>query len=117
LEKSREDRKNPCIKRGNNLNRRPPYQRKFERPKSKKQPMLNLRKELEFKYDLRKTLEAGKVDPKAVPSFIATLFSKGSRINLFEAKDYVNDKFEEDLFSEITRDLILNLLRRYQRWR
>ncbi|MDP6154805.1 MAG: hypothetical protein QGH39_08415 [Candidatus Thermoplasmatota archaeon] len=99
------------------MNRRPPYQRKFERPKSKKQPMLNLRKELEFKYDLRKTLEAGKVDPKAVPSFIATLFSKGSRINLFEAKDYINNKFEEGLFDERVRDLLLNLLRRYQRWR
>ena len=79
--------------------------------------MLNLRKELEFKYDLRKTLEAAKVDPKAVPSFIATLFSKGSRINLFDAKDYINDKLEEGLLDERTRDRILDLLRRYQRWR
>ena len=79
--------------------------------------MLNVRKELEFRYDLRKILEGAGVDEKVIPSFIATLFSKGSRINLFEAKDYVKDKCEEGIFDKDTLERILYLLSRYRRWR
>ena len=96
--------------------RRPTYRRK-ERTKSKKQPMLNVRREEEFKYDLRMILERSEMDEKVVPSFIATLASKGSRINLYEATDYVKEKCDEGLFNEEVCDRILGLLNRYKRWR
>ncbi len=97
--------------------RRPPYTRRQEPPKSKKQPMLNVRKEVEFRYDLRKILEGAKVDEKIIPSFIATLFSKGSRINLYDAKEYVENKLEEGIFDNDTMERILHLMSRYKRWR
>ena len=99
------------------MGRRRFFTRRPERPKSKKQPMLNVRREEEFKYDLKRVLQNGGMDEKVIPSFIATLFSKGSRINLYEAQDYVKEKFDEGLFDDVVLDKIQYLLNRYKRWR
>lgn len=79
--------------------------------------MLNVRREEEFKYDLKRILEISGADEKAIPSFIATLFSKGSRMTIYEANDYAKEKSQEGLFDEEICERILVLITRYRRWR
>lgn len=79
--------------------------------------MLNMRRELEFKYDVKELLVKHGVDEKQLTAFIATLFSKGSRIDLDSAREYVQNKCAEGLFDKSVEDEILYLLSKYRRWR
>ena len=62
-------------------------------------------------------MENAGMEAKLIPTFIATVVSKGSRINIYNAKDYVKEKCEEGLFDSKTMDRIFILLNKYKRWR
>jgi len=79
--------------------------------------MLNMRRELEFKYDVKQVLVKYGVEEKQLGPFVATLFSKGSRMDLTNAKEYVQAKCAEGLFDESVEDEIIYLLTKYRRWR
>ncbi len=79
--------------------------------------MLNVGRELEFKYDVRAILKRDNIDEKKEAPFIATLFSRGSRMDIPTAEKYVEEKFKEGLFSEDSYEEILKLLKRYRKWR
>ena len=84
---------------------------------SKKAPMLNLRKETAFRYDLNEILEYGKTDEKLILSFIATVVSKASRQSIQAAKNYVKEKCDEEIIDKDIEKDILGLLNRYTKYR
>ena len=79
--------------------------------------MLDVRREQHFRYDMRQVLDEGKVPEEQRNSIYATVFSKGSRISLDEAKDFVQQKMQEGVLSPQLRDRIMMLVDRYSTWR
>jgi hypothetical protein len=79
--------------------------------------MLDVRREQHFRYDMRQALSEGNVPADQLNSIYATVFSKGSRISLDEAKDFVQQKTQEGVLSPQVRDRVLTLVDRYSTWR
>ena len=79
--------------------------------------MLDMRREEHFRYDMRQALTEGNVPAEQLNSIYATVFSKGSRNSLDEAKEFVFQKTEEGVLTPQVRDRILNLVDRYSTWR
>ena len=84
---------------------------------SKKAKMLNMNALPYFKYDLKNLLEKAKMDDNVKNSFVATLWSKASRMSIPEAKDFVKDKCEEGIFDSDMEAKLLRLLDKYSKWR
>lgn len=82
-----------------------------------KEPRLNLRHLDSFKYYLRQILEDSSMDEDFTNAFIANLITKGSRVSLKEAKDYVRSLAKEGIFKEETSDAICHLLDRNRKYR
>jgi hypothetical protein len=82
-----------------------------------KEPMLNLRHLDSFKYYLRQILEESSIDEDFTNAFIANLITKGSRVSLKEAKDYVRSLAKEGIFMERTSNEICRLLDRNRKYR
>jgi hypothetical protein len=76
-----------------------------------------MRREEHFRFDVRQALDEGNVAMEQRNSIYATVFAKGSRISLDEAKDYVHQKTQEGVLSPQVRDRLLNLVDRYSTWR
>lgn len=79
--------------------------------------MLDVRRQEHFRYDMRQALSEGRVPAEQVNSIYATVFSKGSRVSLDEAKDFVQQKTQEGVLSPDVRDRVLMLVERYATWR
>lgn len=79
--------------------------------------MLDVRRADHFRFDMRQALAEGKVPEEQVNSIYATVFSKGSRISLDEAKEFVQVKTTEGVITPQVRDRILLLVDRYSTWR
>jgi len=79
--------------------------------------MLDVRREQHFRFDMRQALDEGKVPEEQRNAIYATVFSKGSRISLDEAKDFVQQKAQEGVLPPQVRDRILTLVDRYSTWR
>jgi hypothetical protein len=79
--------------------------------------MLDVRREQHFRFDMRQALDEGKVPEEQRNAIYATVFSKGSRISLDEAKDFVQQKTQEGVLSPQVRDRVLMLVDRYSTWR
>lgn len=79
--------------------------------------MLDVRREQHFRYDMRQAMDEGKVPEEQRNSIYATVFSKGSRISLEEAKEFVHQKTQEGVITPQIRDRVLMLVDRYSTWR
>jgi hypothetical protein len=87
------------------------------RPDYQKEAKLNLRNLDSFRYYLKEILERSSMNDDFTNSFTANLITKGSRVSLSEAKDYVNSLAKEGVLEEETSDEICKLLDRYRKYR
>jgi hypothetical protein len=102
------------------VNRRGPtraHMRNKRRQRYEKEAMLNLRNILSFKFLLREILADSSMDEDFTNAFIANIITKGSRVSLKEAKDYVKSMTEEGVLEKQTSDEILHLLDRNRKYR
>jgi hypothetical protein len=101
-------------------NRRGPtraHMRNKRRHNYEKEAMLNLRNILSFKFLLREILEDSSMNEDFTNAFVANVITKGSRVSLKEAKDYVRSLTKEGVLEKQTSDEILQLLDRNRKYR
>ena len=79
--------------------------------------MLNLRSITTFKYYLRQILDDSSLDEDFINAFIANLITKGSRVSLSGAKDYVRDLEKQGVFTNTTSNDICSLLDRHRKYK
>lgn len=79
--------------------------------------MLNLRTIVPFKYHLKEILGDSQLDEDFINAFMANLITKGSRVSLSDAKDYVRDLEKQGVFTDSTSSRICSLLDRYRKYR
>ena len=91
--------------------------RNKRRQNYEKEAMLNLRNIISFKFLLREILEDSSMDDDFTNAFIANVITKGSRVSLKEAKDYVIAMTKEGVLEEKTSQEILVLLDRNRKYR
>lgn len=84
---------------------------------SKTAPMLNVKKENAFRYDLNEILKNSKTDERYIASFIATIISKASRQSVHDARDYVKEKCKEEIIDKDVEKEILRVLNMYIKYR
>ncbi|HEV8360540.1 MAG TPA: hypothetical protein VGR28_08815 [Candidatus Thermoplasmatota archaeon] len=93
----------------------PPWQRRTNAQPRRK--FLDVRREQHFRYDMRQALDEANVPEEQRNAIYATVFSKGSRISLDEAKDFVQQKTQEGVITPQLRDRLMVLVDRYATWR
>lgn len=91
--------------------------RNKRRQNYEKEAMLNLRNILSFKYLLREILQESSMDEDFTNAFIANIITKGSRVSLKEAMDYVVSMAKDGVLEESTSEDILRLLERNRKFR
>jgi hypothetical protein len=91
--------------------------RNKRRQNYEKEAMLNLRNIISFKFLLRETLEGSSMNEDFTNAFVANVITKGSRVSLKEAKNYVKSLTKEGILEERTSDEILQLLDRNRKYR
>lgn len=79
--------------------------------------MLDMGRRTRFKYKLKAVLERSEMDEDYINSFYTTVYSKGSKGTIEDAKEWVDEKFEEELFGDEVRDQIHALLDKYSTYR
>jgi len=79
--------------------------------------MLDKSKENYFKYDMADLLTKAGVPEERRAALAATLFAKGSRGTVQDAKDFAKEKLDEGILTEPTYRSIINLLEGYSTWR
>ena len=87
------------------------------RPDYQKEAKLNLRNLDSFRYYLKPILERSSMNEDFTNSFTANLITKGSRVSLIEAKDYVKSLAKEGVLVEKTAEEICRLLDIYRKYR
>lgn len=95
--------------------RGPPWARRTNAQPRRK--FLDVRRAEHFRFDMRQALDEGKVPEEQRNSIFATVFAKGSRISLDEAKAFVDLKTTEGVITPQVRERILMLVDRYSTWR
>jgi hypothetical protein len=91
--------------------------RNKRRQNYEKEAMLNLRNIISFKFLLREILAKSSMDEDFTNAFVANIITKGSRVSLKEAKDYVISMTKEGVLEEKTSEEILHLLDRNRKYR
>jgi len=79
--------------------------------------MLNLHRLGSFKYDLREILNASPMDKSTIPTVVANIIAKASRVSVKETKDYIRDMEKQGVLDKIAADDTCSLLDRYVKWR
>ena len=79
--------------------------------------MLNLHRLGSFKYDLREILNASPMDKSTIPTVVANIIAKASRVSIAETKDYIRDMEKQGVLDKIAADDTASLLDRYSKWR
>lgn len=79
--------------------------------------MLNLHRLGSFKYDLREILNASPMDKTAIPTVVANIIAKASRVSVRETKEYIRDIEKQGVIDKIAADDTCSLLDRYSKWR
>jgi len=79
--------------------------------------MLNLHRLGSFKYDLREILNASPMDKTAIPTVVANIIAKASRVSISETKDYIREIEQQGVVDKIAADDTCILLDRYSKWR
>ena len=75
--------------------------------------MLNLHRLGPFKYDLREILNASPMDKSMIPTVVANIIAKASRVS----KEYIRSIEAEGVIDKIAADDTCTLLDRYSKWR
>ncbi|HOL08193.1 MAG TPA: hypothetical protein PKX44_07950 [Methanomassiliicoccaceae archaeon] len=79
--------------------------------------MLNIHRVGSFKYDLREILNASPMDKSTIPTVVANIVAKASRVSIRETKDYIRDIEKQGVIDKIAADDSCALLDRYSKWR
>src|SRR4051812_18042813 len=87
------------------------------RESRQREKMLDQSKANYFKYDMQDVLKASPVPVEMQPSLIQTLWAKGSRDALSEAKVWLMEKVKEKIVDAPTQQKLLNIMDRYSTWR
>ena len=90
---------------------------KMRRSEYHRVAMLDIRREIPFKYDIRKIFEDAGVSPESSATIIANIITKGSRVSLKEAKDYTRRMEETEMIEHDTCKKICSLLDQYRKYR
>ncbi len=91
--------------------------RRKVRPQTPRTPMLNLHRLGSFKYDLREILNAAPMDKTVIPTIVANIIAKSSRVSVKETKEYVREIEALGTIDKIAADDVCTLLDRYSKWR
>jgi hypothetical protein len=78
--------------------------------------MLNQRKLLAFKFDMREAMNSKGLDPALMTTFLASVIAKGSRQGIHDAKDFVRQTEHEGYISKEVGDHVCYLLDRYTKY-
>ena len=87
------------------------------RESRQREKMLDQSKANYFKYEMQDYLKTTTVAPEMQPSLIQTLWAKGSRDSVTEAKVWLNDKVKEKAVDVATQQKLLAIIDRYSTWR
>ena len=87
------------------------------RESRQREKMLDQSKANYFKYDLEDMLKLSPVAPEQHASLIQTLWAKGSRTDVQDAKVWLMEKVKEKIVDPATQQKILNVIDRYSTWR
>jgi hypothetical protein len=90
---------------------------KNTRESRQRERMLDQSKANYFRYEMLDFLKTTPVPEEHHNALMQTLWSKGSRISLQEAKVWLNDKVKEKMVDPVTQQKILGILERYSTWR
>jgi signal recognition particle GTPase len=82
-----------------------------------REKMLDGSKQNYFKYDLQDIMKAANVGEEHVNSLIQSLWAKGSRTDIDEAKDFLREKAKEGIVPPDVEQKILRIIERYSTWR
>lgn len=74
-------------------------------------------KENYFRYDMEDLLKRHGAHEETWAALTSTLFAKGSRGTIEDAKDFAKEKLEEGILDSKTYDAILGLIDGYATWR
>ena len=90
-----------------------------KRPKNQtpRTSMLNLHRLGPFKYDLREILNASPMDKTVIPTIVANIIAKASRVSVRETKEYIRSLEADGVIDKIAADDTCILLDRYSKWR
>lgn len=91
--------------------------RKKVHPQTPRVAMLNLHRLGSFKYDLREILNAAPMDKTVIPTVVANIIAKSSRVSVRETKDYIREIEAAGTIDKIAADDVCTLLDRYSKWR
>ncbi len=91
--------------------------RKKIRPQTPRVAMLNLHRLGSFKYDLREILNAAPMDKTVIPTVVANIIAKSSRVSVKETKEYIREIEAVGTIDKIAADDVCILLDRYSKWR
>lgn len=87
------------------------------RESRQREKMLDQSKANYFKYEMQDLLNASPVPPELHNSLIQTIWAKGSRTNVQDAKIWLNDKVKEKEVDAATQQKILATMDKYVTWR
>jgi hypothetical protein len=79
--------------------------------------MLNLHRLGSFKYDLREILNASPMDKTVIPTVVANIIAKSSRVSVKETKEYIREIEAAGTIDKIAADDVCTLMDRYSKWR
>jgi len=83
----------------------------------KKTAMLDVGRKDIFRYELRRILASAGMDEERVPSFVATVITRASRVSVDSAKEYVEEMVATGVCPEGAKEPIMRLLGRFTRYR
>jgi len=83
----------------------------------RKEPMLNLRHKIAFKYDLELILKNSDVEERHINTIVANIISKASQDSIKAAKRFIFESEEKEIISPATGKQIVMLLNRNTRYR
>ena len=87
------------------------------RESRQREKMLDQSKANYFKYDLQDLLKVSPVAAEQHNALIQTLWAKGSRTDVQDAKVWLMEKVKEKIVDPATQQKILNVIDRYSTWR
>ena len=82
-----------------------------------REKMLDSSKQNYFKYDCQDVLRTSSTPAEHHNSLIQSLWAKGSRTDVEEAKEFLREKAKEGLVGADTESLLLRIIDRYSTWR
>jgi len=84
---------------------------------SKRVVKLNRRKYMEFKVDVREIMEEENVDEEHRANLLGSTWAKGERQGIDAAIEFVEQKLEDEIISDMTAERIIKVLKGYRKVR